>query len=307
MKASDIEEFYKILSETPGDYRRAFIQGKLAARLLQTAKWADGSQKPFGLPCFLCRASYGEAPCTRSSIMPTEEEEEERARMERAAAASANDEEDAEESGGKPALEEGESLDVASAHTLSDGDGEQEIAHEEDQEGGGRAARPALVGHGDAGENRSLNNAKGESELAAFKALGFVLDYNRYSIEAGIRKHAEGKLAAGEVGVYGLEEKVQRNGRKLLYLSRAAAKQIFGSSVSGYTDRRLWQKGGAIYRRAEAAELRKVDKAISCLEQSLARRRAGGDAGHDFMRQLIVECVDALKSCAHERRARVSA
>ena len=142
-----------------------------------------------------------------------------------------------------------------------------------------------------------------------------VSQHARYSLvgEAAERETSELDLARDSIrvvawaGVYGLEEKVQRNGRKLLYLSRAAAKQIFGSSVGGYTDRRLWQKGGAIYRRATAAELPKVDKAISCLEQSLARRRAGGDAGHDFMRQLIVECVDALKSCAHERRGRVSA
>jgi len=173
----------------------------------------------------------------------------------------------------------------------------------QEQEQTGSAARPARHRHSDAGENRSLNNLKGESELAAFKALGFVLDYNRYSIEAGIRKHGNGQLAAGEVGRYGLQEKVH-NGRKLLYLSRAAVRQVFECNVlSGYTDRQLWEEGGAIYRKAAAAELPKLDKAIGCLEKSLARRGGGGDAGHDFMRERIAVCVGALKSCARERRA----
>ena len=296
------QEFYGVLNEAPGEYDRAFTQGKLAVHLLQEAKWADGAQKPFGLPCFLCLSSEGNVLCTRSSIMPSEEEEEERARMESAAAASVmGDEDDTSDGVGEPAWSEGEDPGACLPSRQEGGHRVGEAAQEHEQTGS--AARPARARDSDAGENRSLNNPKGESELAAFKALGFVLDYNRYSIEAGIRKHGNGQLAACEVGRYGLQEKVHR-GRKLLYLSRAATRQVFGcNALTGYTDRQLWAKGGAIYRQAAAAELPKLDKAIGCLEQSLARRGAGGDAGHDFMRERIAECVDALKSCARERRA----
>ena len=48
----------------------------------------------------------------------------------------------------------------------------------------------------DDGENRSMNNPTGEKELCALKELGFVLDYNRYSIEAGIRMYQKGQLTA---------------------------------------------------------------------------------------------------------------
>jgi len=108
-KTPKLDEFYGVLNEAPGEYDRAFTQGKLAVHLLQEAKWADGAQKPFGLPCFLCLSSEGNVLCTRSSIMPSAEEEEERARMESAAAASVmGDEDDTSDGVGEPAWSEGE-------------------------------------------------------------------------------------------------------------------------------------------------------------------------------------------------------
>ena len=51
------QEFYKTLNERPGEYRRAFEEGKLAATMLQDAKWNAGERRPSGSPCFLCHSS----------------------------------------------------------------------------------------------------------------------------------------------------------------------------------------------------------------------------------------------------------
>jgi hypothetical protein len=143
------------------------------------------------------------------------------------------------------------------------------------------------------GENRSLNNVKGDAELSALKALGFVLDYNGYSIEAGIKMHSEGRLPSGRVGTYGLQEVQQRNGRPLLYLSKPAARKLFG--VKSYTDPKLWQKHGVICQRAKTVPAEGLRKAIDFLGQSLKRRGKGGDSGHDHMRALIQECLSNLE------------
>jgi hypothetical protein len=137
-------------------------------------------------------------------------------------------------------------------------------------------------------------------ELCALKELGFVLDYNRYSIEAGIRMFQKGQLTAVDVGTYGLEEKVM-HGRKLLYLSRAAVQQLFGSHVSSYADRKLWQKMGPIYKKTQTVPLLKLKNAIDFFKKSLAKRSAGLNSGHDFMRANIEACVIALEEC-YERR-----
>jgi hypothetical protein len=145
-----------------------------------------------------------------------------------------------------------------------------------------------------------MDNIKGQSELCALTELGFVLKYNLYSIEAGIRMYQKGELTAVEVGTYGLEEKVM-HGRKLLYLSRAAVQQLFGARVSSYADRKLWQKMGPICTKAENVPLLKLKNAIDFFNKSLAKRSAGGDSGHDFMRAKIEACVTALEEC-YERR-----
>jgi hypothetical protein len=186
-----------------------------------------------------------------------------------------------------------------------------------------------------------MNNIKGKNELFALKELGFVLDYNRYSIEAGIRKYQKGQLTAVDVGTYGLEERVM-HGRKLLYLSRAAVQRLFGAHVSSYADPNLWQKMGPIYIKAETVPLSKLKNAIDFFKTSLAMRKTPakqhqlrvdpadgkaypldsflecygqvegqrrwataaqqpGDRGHDFMRANIEACVTALEEC-YERR-----
>ena len=127
-----------------------------------------------------------------------------------------------------------------------------------------------------------------------------MLDYDGYSIESGIEKHGKGELSSSaEVDKYGLEEKVQRGGRKLLYLSKRAANQVFG--VKSYTDRNLWQKNGPICTKARNANLSKLDEAIKHFEVSLSNRPKGGDSGHDFMRERIEECVQELRQCRSER------
>jgi hypothetical protein len=52
--------FYQALNRTPGDYRKAFIQGEIAVRQLQHEKWQTGDQKPFGEPCYLCNSAAGD-------------------------------------------------------------------------------------------------------------------------------------------------------------------------------------------------------------------------------------------------------
>ena len=154
----------------------------------------------------------------------------------------------------------------------------------------------------DSDDERSLNNRKGAAELEAFKALGFKFDFNRYSVEAGIRLHQAGKIAGTQVRVYGLQES-PGHGRKLLYLSPPAVKHIFGDeSIRSYTDPALWRKGGPICNRAAelvhaASGKTSLDKAISSLEKSLSMRPRGGDSGHDHMRQQIEECVEVLRKC----------
>ena len=48
------QEFYQTLNEEPGQYRKAFCQGKLAAKALQDDRWDAGFQRPLGSPCYFC-------------------------------------------------------------------------------------------------------------------------------------------------------------------------------------------------------------------------------------------------------------
>jgi hypothetical protein len=112
--------------------------------------------------------------------------------------------------------------------------------------------------------------------------------------------YQKGQLTAVEVGKYGLEEKVM-HGRKLLYLSRAAVQQLFGLHVSSYADRKLCQKMGPIYKRAETVPLLKLKNAIDFFKKSLTKRSAGVNSGHDFMRANIEAYVIALEECSEHR------
>jgi hypothetical protein len=58
---------------------------------------------------------------------------------------------------------------------------------------------------------------------------------------------------------------------------------------------------GPICTKAETVQLSKLKNAIDFFNKSPAKRRAGGDSGHDFMRANIEACVTALKEC-YERR-----
>jgi len=137
-----------------------------------------------------------------------------------------------------------------------------------------------------------------EKELCALKELGY--DEEVLSIEAGITLYKKGGRTV-DVGTYGLEEK-DNHGRKLfLYLSNAAVKKLFGADVSSYSDRKLWQKMGPIYKKAETVPLPKLKNAIDFFDESLAKRRAGVNSEHDFMRVKIEVCVTALEEC-YERR-----
>ena len=260
------QEFYQTLNEEPGQYRKAFCQGKLAAKALQDDRWDAGFQRPLGSPCYFCASPDAGA---QGDILP------------------------------QPACPS------APVRRASSDCAEEDVEEEPDAPEVGNDEPPeAPSGDGDTDENRSLNNSKGESELAALKALGFVLDFNRYSIEADIKQHSQGKLAPAEGGKYGLQEKVLGNGRRLLYLSNSAARHLFG--VNSYTDAKLWRSDGPICRQAKAAQLPHVKKAIACFEKSLEKRTPGGDRGHDFMRERIVECVTALKDVLRERESAVA-
>ena len=268
------QEFYKTLNETPGDFRKAFMQGKLASAMLQDDKYFDGERRPAGIACYLSFDSVAR------DILPNE--------------------------------------DVSVSGFESPGCLEEVEDHESDEALG--AARPvkeeteitqeiAVAQAHDSGsvfeEERSLNNGKGAAELAALKELDFKLDYNGYSIEAGIRLHGKGQLlTAAQVRKYGLREKVIHNGHKLLYLSDPAARAVLG--VASYTDRSLWIKNGAIHRRAQRLEVFKVEKAIKYFLESLQKRPAGGDSGHNFMRRLLQDCVVELESCVSTRHSEIA-
>ena len=258
------QEFYKTLNESPGEYRWAFEQGKLAARMLQDAKWNAGERRPSGSPCYLCHSSVASQG---GDILP---DDEPFSSLSTTAEVHVHVEDDSV------------FMDAASPGQVPDEGAEAEAADTEDE--------------------RSLNNRKGAAELKAFKALGFKFDYDGYSVEEGIRLHQKGKIAGSQVRKYGLQENLAHN-RKLLYLSPPAVKHIFGDeSITKYTDPALWRKSGPICKRA--AELvhassgkTSLDKAISSLENSLSMRPRGGDSGHDHMRQQIEECVEVLKKC----------
>jgi hypothetical protein len=251
------QEFYRTLNEESGNYRKAFCQGKLAAKALQDERWYAGDKRPLGLPCYL----------GMEDNLPEDV---------RAFAPGSDGEEDTEE---------------------------KEQQHDVPEEAGAATSGDEKS----ADEHRSLNNDKGKSELAALKALGFVLDFNGYSIEAGINKHSEGirngsPLPGAELRKYGLQENAQY-GQKLLYLSDAAVRQLFGPfKIRSYTDPLLWRSDGPICERAKTFELANVQKAVDWLQKSLDKRQPGGNATHEHMRACIVGCVTALKQIVRERK-----
>ena len=253
------QEFYKTLNESPGEYRRAFVEGKLAATMLQDARWNAGERRPSGSPCYLCHSSVdGQG----GDILPDDEPVS-------FLSTTAQVEVDVEN--------DGVDMEAASPSQLPDEGVEAEAADTDDE--------------------RSLNNRKGAAELEAFKALGFKFDFEGHSVEAGIRMHQEGKIAGTQVRKYGLQES-PAHGRKLLYLSPPAVKHIFGDeSIRSYTDPALWCKRGPICKKAELASAAGIDKAIKSFEKSLSMRPRGGDSGHDHMRQQIEECVEVLRKC----------
>jgi hypothetical protein len=198
------QEFYKTLNESPGEYRRAFVEGKLAATMLQDARWNAGERRPSGSPCYLCHSSVDGQ---EGDILPDDEPVS-------SLFTTAQVEVDVEN--------DGEDMEAASPAQLPDEGAEAEAA--------------------DTDNERSLNNRKGAAELEAFKALGFKFDFEGHSVEAGIRMHQEGKIAGTQVRKYGLQENLAHN-RKLLYLSPPAVKHIFGDeSIERYTAIKCFEK-----------------------------------------------------------------
>ena len=256
------EVFYETLNETPGNFRKAFEEGKLAATMLQEQRYFDGERWPVGAPCyFSCESVSG------ADILPDKE------------------------SFFSPSTlpDEIDGADDSEAAGLAPQPAEYEMEMQEEI-----SVAPALDTGGGSEEERSLNNVKGAAaELAALKELNFRLDYNDYSIEAGIRLYQQGQLptAVKPLSAYGLEEKVMPDGNKVLFLSNPAARAVFG--VRSYTDPSLW-KNGVILRQAQSLEVKKVQKAIQHFKRSLKKRRAGGNTGHTFMRSLLLDCVTEL-------------
>jgi hypothetical protein len=114
-----------------------------------------------------------------------------------------------------------------------------------------------------------------EKELCALKELGFDLAYQGCSIGAGVTLYQQGQLMAVDVGTYGLEIQVNHGG-KFLCLSNAAVKRLFGADVSSYADRKLWQKMGPIYKKAETA--------VAENGPDLQKGRAGGNSQPQHLR-----------------------
>ena len=261
--------FYATLNETPGNFRKAFEQGKLAATMLQEQRYFDGERWPVGAPCYLsCESVSG------ADILPDKE------------------------SFFSPSTlpDEIDGADDSEAAGLAPQPAEYEMEMQEEI-----SVAQALDTGGGSEEELSLNNIKGAAVLAALKELNFRLDYNGYSIEVGIRLYQQGQLptAVRPLSTYGLEEKVMPNGNKVLFLSNPAARAVFG--VRSYTDRSLW-KNGVILRQAQSLEVSKVQKAIQHFKYSLKQRRAGGNTGHNFMRSLLLDCVKELGADVLQRQ-----
>jgi hypothetical protein len=159
-------------------------------------------------------------------------------------------------------------------------------------------------------ETRSLNNGKGERELAGLKALGFPLNYNGYSVEAGVRLFGEGKLAKQDLAKYGLEKGLNE---RLIQLSPAAVQSLFADPQKDkvnmrYPSRQLWGSNGPLARKARALQAQGLgqqrEKALNELRKSLALREkeaakhGGGNAGHNHMIQCLQECCKAIEEAA---------
>jgi hypothetical protein len=250
--------FYQTLNDFPGDYCRAFAEGRVAVRLLQGEKLYAGDRMPFGEPCYLCDSAA-------HNMLPDEDTEQTHKEV-------SEDEEESFPPQHLPAKEQ-----------------EQEDNSEDD------------------GENRSMNNIKGEKERRALEELGFVLRYRGYSIEAGIRLYQKGTTVV-DVGQYGLRQHSLPNGHTLLYLTTDAVQRIFGPSVSSYTDSKLWNHAGPICKKAETIlPLSKLSRAIDLLKESLAKRPPTTDSGHAHMRKNLTDCVDALKEINKRRNLSAAA
>ena len=175
---------------------------------------------------------------------------------------------------------------------------------------GGAPRVAAAAGEAEQEETRSLNNGKGERELTAFKALGFPLRYNGYSVEAGVRLFEEGKLAAHDFAKYGLEPGVNK---RLVQLSPAAVQSLFTDPQKDkanmkYTTRQLWESNGPLARKARALQAQGLGqqrvKALNELRKSLALRQkeaakhGGGNAGHNHMIKCLQDCCKAIEQAA---------
>jgi hypothetical protein len=80
---------------------------------------------------------------------------------------------------------------------------EEELAGEEPS-GSPKGGAGHVSGADDGGEIRSVNNAKGQAEMEAVKALGFPLLFKGYDVEAGIRLFEANKIQQVDLGKYGL-------------------------------------------------------------------------------------------------------
>mmetsp|Transcript_50047 Transcript_50047/g.73508 ORF Transcript_50047/g.73508 Transcript_50047/m.73508 type:complete len:421 (+) Transcript_50047:739-2001(+) len=267
--------FYTTLYETPGDYVAAFKQGMVRCSQWQFTQYYQGYRRPAGRPFFLSRdgSVIEDLSADDSSGVYTARLSDNHANEEHGKAAVA----------AQPADDEIEMPEEASVVEASDD------------------------GHSTADYERSMDNAKGHAELAAFKVLGFFLDYKGFSIEAGIRLHKQRDLkvqTAAQLGQYGLEIQKKYNN---LCLSSLAAAHVFGLGVQRYTDKLLWNKNGIILRKAKTLELWKVEKAIEHFQVSLDKRTRGGNSGHNHMRVLIQNCVAELKSLVSTRQREIPA
>ena len=169
------QEFYETLNETPGNFRKAFEQGKLASTILQDQRYYDGERRPTGAPCYLSFDNLS-FDSVVGDLLPDKDPSVSRFEspgyMEGA-------EDDEVVGGARPAEEETETAEEMSVARAHDSGSVSE-------------------------EERSLSNGKGAAELAALKELNFKFGYDGYSIESGIRLHGRGQLlTAAQLRNYG--------------------------------------------------------------------------------------------------------
>ncbi|KAJ1494085.1 hypothetical protein T484DRAFT_2607873 [Baffinella frigidus] len=249
--------FYEQLFENPGSYHRAFNYAKKQVREFKKKLGRKGKPWPHGTPYFL---SQGHDP--------------------------ASDDYSEDEVANAP-----EEVEVI-------------IEDEPEEAGGGGFAGASAGSHGPGGLDRSLNNSKGQYEMAGLEALGFALmtkGNQRFKLQDGIDLYEKGTIAPGDkqgLFKYGLKEskkdKSKGGGRKLLFMTSAAMKDIFGAQQ---TYESLWKVNGPLVQKAQAPACtpNKRELALKNFRKSIRDRMPATDAAHQKQLAVMQSCCTEIE------------